>query len=284
MSVIAYILYEIEKKRIKKRIFIFHWICVRTYVWNSDLLNWRKVLISFPLFRGKHFWQSFGDRISGDGCPLFYKTPVSYLPSLSVRIEACRLLNYLSIQCHLFVPQVGGNPTLKSEPPKINKWNPNQKCYSPFGRVSKRGRMIRPDLILFPNHMMHSDNYNFRKSFADSPVSECRWAGSWVLDFLRFGRHSEGRLFILARCHCLRKPMFLWVCVWSRRARSKCSRSNEEIQCALIENMLVYIHRSVHLLVFSSRNTLDYAVVSCTINTHFIPLYKTFVREDFGQT
>lgn len=91
-----------------------------------------------------------------DGCPLFYKTPVSYLPLICQD----RSMQTLELPIHTMssvCPPSWCNPTLKSEPPKINKWNPNQKCYSPLDGC-QRGRMIRPDLILFPNHMMHSDN------------------------------------------------------------------------------------------------------------------------------
>lgn len=91
-----------------------------------------------------------------DECPLFYKTPVSYLPLICKD----RSMQTLELPIHTMssvCPPSWCNPTLKSEPAKINKWNPNQKCYSPLDGC-QRGRMIRPDLILFPDHMMHSDN------------------------------------------------------------------------------------------------------------------------------
>lgn len=91
-----------------------------------------------------------------DGCPLFYKTPVSYL-SLICEDRSMQTLELPSHTMSSVCPPSWCNLTLKSEPPKINKWNPNQKCYSPLDEC-QRGRMIRPDLILFPNHMMHSDN------------------------------------------------------------------------------------------------------------------------------
>lgn len=58
-------------------------------------------LVSWTIFLTKlqrlNFWMDV----------LYCTRHLSLISLLSVRIEACRLLNYLSIQCHLFVPQVG---------------------------------------------------------------------------------------------------------------------------------------------------------------------------------
>lgn len=91
-----------------------------------------------------------------NGCPLFYNTPVSH-PLLICQDRSMQTLELLIYTMSSVCPSSWCNPTLKSEPPKINKWNPNQKCCSPLDGC-QRGRMSRPDLILFPNHMMHSDN------------------------------------------------------------------------------------------------------------------------------
>lgn len=91
-----------------------------------------------------------------DGCLLFYRTPVSYL----TLICEDRSMQTLELPLHTMssvCPPSWCNPTLKSEPAKINKLNPNQKCCSPLDGCH-RDRMIRPDLILPPNHMMHSNN------------------------------------------------------------------------------------------------------------------------------
>lgn len=91
-----------------------------------------------------------------DGCPLLYETPVPYLPLICQD----RSMQTLELPIHTMssvCPPSWCNLSVQSEPHKINKWNPNQKCHPPLdGR--QRGRPIRPDLILFPNHMMHSDN------------------------------------------------------------------------------------------------------------------------------
>ncbi len=154
MSLIASILRQVSKKRQGKRKSSIEDASARVYE------------IPISLIEGRYWYQSlyFMDTIFDwasaieflDGCPLFYKTPVSYLPLICED----RSMQTLELPIHTMssvCPPSWCNPTLKSEPPKINKWNPNQKCYSPLDGC-QRGRMIRPDLILFPNHMMHSDN------------------------------------------------------------------------------------------------------------------------------
>lgn len=71
------------------------------------------------------------------GCPLFYKTPVSYL-RLICEDQSMQTLELRIHTMSSVCPPSWWNRTLKSETAKINKWNPNQKCYSPFGWASKR--------------------------------------------------------------------------------------------------------------------------------------------------
>lgn len=106
-------------------------------VWNSDLLNWREGIDINPLY----FVDTIFDWALAieflDGCPLFYKTPVSYLPLICED----RSMQTLELPIHTMssvCPPSWCNLTLKSEPPKINKWNPNQKCCSPLDECQRR--------------------------------------------------------------------------------------------------------------------------------------------------
>lgn len=90
------------------------------------------------------------------GCHLFHTTPVSYLPLISQD----RSMQTLELPTHTMssvCPPRWCNLSVKSEPAKINKWNPDQKCCSALDGC-RPGRTMLPDLTLFPNHMMQSDN------------------------------------------------------------------------------------------------------------------------------
>ena len=70
-----------------------------------------------------------------DGRLLFSETPVSYLFLICADRTTLELpIHTMSLVC----PTRRRNSTLKSEPEKINKLKPHQKCCSPFGRLSQR--------------------------------------------------------------------------------------------------------------------------------------------------
>lgn len=107
--------------------------------------------IPWTVFFDELWWLNFWMDV------LYSTRHLSLISLLSVRIEACRLLNYLSIQCHLFVPQVGVTRAWNQSLLKwINETLIKNATLLWMG-VREEGWSV-PDLILFPNHMMHSDN------------------------------------------------------------------------------------------------------------------------------
>lgn len=239
-------------------------------------------MISIPSFDGNHFWLSFGDWI-----PRWMSSVVQDTCLLSpayLRIEACRLLNYRSIQCHLFVPQVGvTRPWNQSHLKWINETLIKNATLL-WTAVREEGWSVLIWICFQTTWCIRTIKISASPSLIALRVSAAAPVlGFWIS--LRFWRHSEARLFILARCHVWENRVSLSVCLESQSKVKSAQKDKwgdpvdfsrtgccSALHCGLVDTYRVLnfsSDRSLPLQVKCKKINTLYTIVGGTENSSF---------------